>query len=191
MLAWLKTILGDTYSDDVDKKVSDEIGKGFVARTDFNVLNDAKKQLDIDIAARDKQIEELKKVDPSQMQAEIDKLQKQNADDKVAYEAKLQQARIDAAVNTALLSSKAKNVKTAKALLDLTGAELLADGTVKGLAEQVQKLQADKETSFMFETAKPPKFQTLKPGESGDNLPGTAKPSTLADAVRAHFESES
>jgi len=38
-LEWLKTILGDAYSDDIDKKVSEEIGKGFVARADLEVFN--------------------------------------------------------------------------------------------------------------------------------------------------------
>ena len=30
MLDWLKTILGEAYSEKIDKKVSDEIGKAFV-----------------------------------------------------------------------------------------------------------------------------------------------------------------
>ena len=36
MLEWLKTILGDHYTEDIDKQISAEIGKGFVARADFN-----------------------------------------------------------------------------------------------------------------------------------------------------------
>lgn len=46
MLEWLKTILGDTYTEDIDTKVSDEIGKLFVSRTDFNTLNETKKTLE-------------------------------------------------------------------------------------------------------------------------------------------------
>ncbi len=36
-LDWLKPILGDTYSDELDGKISAEIGKHFVSREDFNV----------------------------------------------------------------------------------------------------------------------------------------------------------
>lgn len=36
MLEWLKTVLGDAYTPEIDTAVSQEIGKGFVARTDFN-----------------------------------------------------------------------------------------------------------------------------------------------------------
>lgn len=43
MLEWLKTILGDTYTEDIDKKVSEEIGKQFVSRADFNTLNKKRK----------------------------------------------------------------------------------------------------------------------------------------------------
>ena len=35
-LDWLKPILGDTYSDELDGKISAEIGKHFVSREDFN-----------------------------------------------------------------------------------------------------------------------------------------------------------
>ena len=46
MLDWLKAILGDSYTEDIDSKVSAEIGKGFVSRTDFNTLNETKKALE-------------------------------------------------------------------------------------------------------------------------------------------------
>lgn len=38
-LEWLKPILGDTYSDELDGKISAEIGKHFVSREDFNNTN--------------------------------------------------------------------------------------------------------------------------------------------------------
>lgn len=46
MLEWLKTILGDAYTADIDKSVSGEIGKLFVSRVDFNTLNETKKTLE-------------------------------------------------------------------------------------------------------------------------------------------------
>lgn len=47
MLEWLKTILGDAYTDDIDKKVSAESVRGFVSKSDFNQANEAKKGLEI------------------------------------------------------------------------------------------------------------------------------------------------
>ena len=60
MLEWLKTILGDAYTEEIDKKVSEEIGKSFVARTDFNTVNTEKKALADTVKERDKQLETLK-----------------------------------------------------------------------------------------------------------------------------------
>lgn len=42
MLEWLKTILGDMYTEDIDKKVSAEIGKNFVSKADFVSVKEAK-----------------------------------------------------------------------------------------------------------------------------------------------------
>ena len=44
-LEWLKPILGDGYTEEIDKAVSEQIGKGFVARADFNELKESKKML--------------------------------------------------------------------------------------------------------------------------------------------------
>lgn len=60
MLDWLKDILGEQYTDDIDKKVSGEIGKAFVARSDFNVANEAKKGLETQLADANKAIEGMK-----------------------------------------------------------------------------------------------------------------------------------
>ena len=66
MLEWLKTVLGDAYTPEIDTAVSQEIGKGFVARTDFNAktakvteLETEVKQLREGIKTRDTQLSEL------------------------------------------------------------------------------------------------------------------------------------
>ena len=61
MLEWLKTILGDAYTEELDNKVSAEIGKNFVSKADFNAVNTAKKKAEDDVKARDQQLEDLKK----------------------------------------------------------------------------------------------------------------------------------
>lgn len=39
MLEWLKGILGDAYTEEIDKAVAAEIGKAFVAKADFDAKN--------------------------------------------------------------------------------------------------------------------------------------------------------
>ena len=132
MLDWLKTILGEAYSEEIDKKVSEEIGKNFVARADFNTLNTEKKNLADTVKERDKQLETLKAStgDVEALKNQIATLQTENATAAKAHEAEIKSLKIDTAVELALSAAKAKNVKAVKALLDLDKAELDADGTV-------------------------------------------------------------
>lgn len=178
MLDWLKTILGDAYTDEIDKKVSDEIGKGFVARADFNTLNTEKKALADTVKERDKQLETLKAStgDVEGLKQQIATLQADNATATKAHEAEIKRLKVDTAVELALTAAKAKNVKAVKALLELDNAELAEDGTVKGLAEQIKKLSESEDSGFLFEQGKPSQnFKGFKPGESGDNPPSGGK----------------
>ena len=74
---------------------------------------------------------------------------------------------MDNAVNSALLGSGARNVKAAKALLNLDKAELAEDGTVKGLADQIKTLQTAEDSKFLFGSSTP-KLKGAKAGESGN-----------------------
>ena len=60
-LEWLKTILGDGYTEDIESKIAQEIGKGFVSKADFNAVKTQQKKLEDDLKTRDTQLEELKK----------------------------------------------------------------------------------------------------------------------------------
>ncbi|MCM1296511.1 MAG: phage scaffolding protein [Muribaculaceae bacterium] len=171
MLEWLKTILGDAYTEDIDKKVSEEIGKGFVARADFNTLNAEKKALADTVKDRDKQLETLKASsgDTEALKQQIATLQADNATAAKAHEAEIKRLKIDTAVDLALSAAKAKNVKAVKALLELENAELAEDGTVKGLADQIKKLAESPDSGFLFDTGKQKQqFTGFKPGEGGD-----------------------
>lgn len=179
MLDWLKAVLGDAYTDEIDKKISEEIGKAFVARADFNTLNTEKKTLTDTIKERDRQLETLKASsgDVEALKKQIATLQTENQTATQAHEAEIKRLKIDTAVEIALSAAKAKNVKAAKALLELDKAELAEDGTVKGLTEQIKKLTESPESGFMFETGKQKQnFKGLKLGESGDLKDGNKAP---------------
>ena len=177
MLEWLKTILGDAWTEEIDKKVSDEIGKGFVARADFNTLNTEKKALADTVKDRDKQLETLKAAtgDTEALKQQIATLQADNATAAKAHEAEIKRLKVDTAVDLALAAAKAKNAKAVKALLELDNAELAEDGTVKGLSDQIKKLVESPESAFLFDTGKQQSFKGFKPGEGGDVPPAGGK----------------
>lgn len=190
MLEWLKAILGEAYSEETDKKVSEEIGKDFVARADFNTLSAEKKTLADTVKERDRQLETLKATtgDVEALKTKIATLQTENAAAAKAYEAEIKSLKIDTAVELALSAAKAKNVKAVKALLDLDKAELDADGTVKGLADQIKKMTEAPDSNFLFETGRAG-FKGFKPGESSgpNNQPPDYSKMTY-DELAAYME---
>ena len=170
-------------------QASQEELKGYIPKQRFDEVNNDKKKLEEDVKTRDQQIEDLKKVDAKALQDTITKLQEDNKAATEKHAAEVKQMRVNAAVDKALTAAKAKNLTAVRALLNLDKAEL--DGeNVKGLDEQIKKLQTEDGTKFLFDSAKPT-FKGLKPGEGkGPGDRGSAQPSSLADAVKMHFEAQ-
>lgn len=178
MLDWLKTILGDAYTEEIEKKISEEVGKNFVSRADFNTQGTEKKALSDTVKERDRQLEELKAStgDIGALKEQIAALQAENANAAKAHEAEIKRLRIDTAVDLALSAAGAKNVKAVKALLDLEKAELDEDGAVKGLADQIKKLTEAPDSGFLFETGEDRKdILGFKPFERSDAAPRDGK----------------
>lgn len=181
MLEWLKNILGEAYTDEVDAKVSAEIGKNFVTKADFNQVNTAKKKAEDDVKTRDQQLETLKKStgDTAALQEQITTLQTQNAEAKKTYEAELARVRLDGAVEAALTAAGAKNNTAVKALLAdfLKDAKLDDSGAVKGLTAEIETLSKAEATSFLFNTADgngQQQFKGMQPGAAGGKTPPAA-----------------
>jgi len=186
----LKLGLDEATAQKVADASNEEL-KGFIPKTRFDEVNDSKKQLEKDIAARDTQLETLKNStgDVEAMKKSITDLQTQNTTEKANYEAQLKKLQIDNAVEKALIAAKAKNPKATKALLDLENAEFEGDA-IKGLEEQLKKLQEGEDSKFLFDiqSSNKQQFKGFKPGESGDGKPGAGtSPTSLAEAVKMHF----
>jgi hypothetical protein len=153
-LEWLKTILGDTYTDEIDKKVSDQIGKSFVSKEDFNKANESKKTLETQVSEKDKllgerdaQLEALKKVDAAGLQAEITKLQEANQTTKTEYEAKLKETQLEYKLENLLIKEGAVNVKAVKALLDASKISLDGENLL-GVDEQLKSIKESEKWAF-------------------------------------------
>lgn len=167
MLEWLKSILGDGYTEETDKQISEEIGKNFVSRIDFNQINEIKKGLEKQIDERDRRLNELKKVDVQGLNEEIEKLQTANEEMKVKHKEEIKKMEFSHALDSAISGYKAKNTKAVRALLDVEQLAL-EDGKIKGLDEQIQKIK--EEENYLFEEEKSvPKFADKTAGTPPDN----------------------
>lgn len=183
MLDWLKTILGDSYNDDIDKKVSAEIGKDFVARTDFNTLNETKKTLETTVKDRDTQLETLKKVDPKALQDEITRLQGENTTAKTKYDADLKQAKLTSALDLGITKAKGKNATAIKALIDSSKLALKDDGSVDGLDGIIDGLKKD--CGYLFEqVTTTPQGTGFHSGKANMTPEDTAIATTFSNALK-------
>ena len=132
-------------------------------------------QLSGNLKERDKQLETLKNAtgDVEGLKKQITDLQTANSEKDKAHAAELTALKLNTAVDAALSSAKAKNTKAVRALLDLDKAELGEDGAVKGLAEQIKKLQGAEDSKFLFDEVKKPTMKGASPAATGVEEPDT------------------
>ena len=202
---WMKDIIGDAYTEELDAKVCAAVGERFVARTDFNdktaKLKEAEAQvtqLTEIVKTRDSQLEELKKSagDNAELQKQIDTLTQQNKDQKAAHDKEMASIKLMAAVDAELTAAGAKNSTAVKAVL----ADFLKDakmvdgkiatsvgGDITTLASKIEAMKKDPTTDFLFGEAA--KYEGWKPGESGDGKkPGEGKkPSEMSYSELAEY----
>ena len=161
------------FTEEQLKDISEAISGEFIPKARFDEVNEENKALKATVGERDKQLEELKKTsgDNEELKKSIEKLQSDNKALSKKHEAEMRALKLDNAVKTSLTAAGAKNIKAVTALLALDDkTELSEDGTVKGLAEQIQALV--KSDPYLFNDTK---LKGVAPGESKDGLPGGGK----------------
>ena len=187
--------LSKEQADSVLDENSRDIGK---AKGDFDKLkseldtaNSEIESLKTTLTERDDQLETLKnsKDDIEGLKNQISTLQTENKTKDEAHAAEIKQLKVDAAVTTALTAAKAKNIVAVKALLkDLDKAELMDDGSIKGLSEQIDALSKAKDSEFLFDTStQKPTFRGAAPGQSGDDEGGKADFSKMTYSEMAAY----
>ncbi len=130
--------------------------KSFIPKNRFDEVNASKKQLETDIAERDKQLETLKNSneDSETLKTQIAQLQDENKISNEKYEAKIKNIKISNALDKALGNdgAKAKNIMAVTPFLDLDNVELLEDDTIKDLDRQIKALKENEKTGFLVTT---------------------------------------
>lgn len=154
--------------------------EGYVPKSELEAANTSKSQLEKDIKARDKQLEELKKASGSseELQKQIETLQAENKTAKESYEADMKELRLSTAIKLALGDS-AQDTDLVAGLFDKSKLILSEDGKVAGLDDQLKALKKDK--AFLFKEEKAPQQQIKggKPAESKGTPLTDKKPSEM------------
>lgn len=174
----LKLGLNEELAAKVEAASAEEL-KGFIPKARFDEVNTEKKRLETTLTERNNELETLKNSsgDADALRQQISELQTQYQQKDADHAKEILQLKVDNAVAAALVEAKAKNQKAVKALLNLEGAQLLEDGSIKGLADQLKALAEAPDSKFMFESdeTKKPAFKGAKSGE-GSNEDGDKKP---------------
>jgi hypothetical protein len=108
------------------------------AKTEEKIKSDYEKQ----ISERDKQLEELKKVDVTAYEQKIKEIQEENLKSKTDFENQLKQTKIDLSIENALIKAGAKNAQVFKSMVDTT--KIIVDNDkIIGLDEQLESIKKD------------------------------------------------
>lgn len=164
--------LTEELADKVAKASAEEF-KDYVSKERFNEVNDNVKELKSQITDRDKQLTDLKKTagDSKELQDKITELQTANKTASANYEQKISDILKNNAIDNALMTNKAKNIKAVRGLLDMD--KIKVDGeTVTGIDEQIKSLIKDETSSFLFEKEEktPPVVKGVTPA-NGNKQP--------------------
>lgn len=164
-------------SDELAKKCADasaEELEAFIPKARFDEVNGERKKLKADLSERDAKLEQLKT-----SAEDVESLKKQVADFQAeikakddAHAAELARIKLDNAVDTALTTAGAKNIKAVRALLNSAELKLGEDGALNGLTAQLEALR--KSDAYLFKENGAPEFKGFQPGASGDGAPKSA-----------------
>ena len=160
----------------------------YIPKERFDEVNTKKQQLETSVAERDKQLEDLKKStgDVEALKTQIQTLQNDNKTKEEAYKVELSNLKKNNALDLALTGAKVKNSKAIKALLDDGKIKLKDDGTLEGLADQLEAIK--KTDAYLFEETQ----TNTKPSIPKGYVPAPAtpapegavtSPASLGDAV--------
>lgn len=148
-MEWLKAILekatitdGKLDIDGLMKTIKEEFPKNAVPKSEFNALNETKKDLEKQIGERDTQLKDLqgKVKGNEELEKTIKELQEANKTTKETYEAKLKDLKIETAIQAKLTDAKHPELLIGK--IDKTKLSLSEDGSqIFGIDEQITALK--------------------------------------------------
>jgi myosin heavy subunit len=164
--------LSDEQAAGVIGLYKEKLDNSFIPKSRFNEVNEENKRLKGTISERDKQLEELSKSsgDIDQLKQQIADLQADNAKAVKEHEAQIKQMKLDNAVEAALLSAGAKNIKAVRSLLDEKSLKL-TEGGVDGLDAAIKAVQTSDPYLFKETETKPQGFTGFEPKGNGKAEP--------------------
>lgn len=195
-MEWLKTLLQEKgVSSEVVHEVvaaAEEKMKGFIPKHRFDEVNEAKKQLEEQLAERDKQLAELKKAagDNEELKKQIEQLQQENKTKEQEYQARIRDMAVTTAIKLAV-AGDAHDPDLVATLIDKSKIEVDEEGNIKdGLDDQLKALREAKSFLFVQKPDPQPKFKGVQPLDGREKADTQPQPKSLAEAVAAYYNNK-
>lgn len=190
-----ETLMAMGLTEEQANKVMEGLNGNFVPKARFNEVNTELNAAKATIKERDGQLETMRKStgDAESMRSQIAQLQADNAQKDKDHAAEIKKIKVDHAVEQALTEAKAINPATVRPLLAafLEKADVDDDGTIRGLAGEIEKLAKAEGTSFLFKADTKPTTPTVAGASPAGSVTTTPDPKVgayetrLADARKA------
>lgn len=158
--------------DDIDKILDKYHESNKASQEQIKTLEAEKKTLENQISERDKDLEELKKVDVNELNNKISELETKNRELKETSDKELLEAKKSFAIDSALKDAKARNIKSIRGLLDMDKITY-KEGKLEGLDEQINSYK--KSDSYLFDIQDPTKTVDLGGEHKPTNTPDLSK----------------
>ena len=146
--------------DDLIKQIEAEMGKDFVARTDFNAKNEELKTVNAQLKERDKQLEALSTAegDKAELQRQIKDLKDANKAAADAHATAVKNLRLEAEMDKLVTDFMPDTRDFIKSLIKKDATNVNdQEGTILGLKEQMDAIRESRKSLLMTEApeAKP------------------------------------
>ncbi|WP_394897603.1 phage scaffolding protein [Clostridium butyricum] len=190
--------LGITNLSDEDaKKIADASGeelKGYIPKTRFDEVNEAKKTAEGQVKTLTKDLEAAKSNvgDNEELKNQLEAAIQKQKDDAKKFDEKFKEMQISNAIKLAV-SDKAQDADLVAGLFDKSKLILGDDGKVTGLDEQLKTLQESK--AFLFkpveENTDPKPQPGFKFGNPNPNpTPEPGQRASMKDAIAARLQAQ-
>lgn len=143
--AWLKEILGEGYTEEVDKKVDEKLTGLYVPKQEYDTKVGELLTANTSITNLTGQLKAFDGVDVTKLKDDVTKWE-------TKYNSDISAVKRDSAIDMAILQAKGRNSKAIKALLDMEKIKLKDDGTLEGL--DLEGLKKSDAYLFDIETKK-------------------------------------
>lgn len=155
-LEWLKDILGEKHSPEIEAKIEKAIGKDFVSRKDFNTTNNQLRDL------------QGSHQDVSTLQAQLDSANQTilGLNQEIANKQK------DYLIDLALQKAGAVDLTAVRAVMSLDDLTI-KDGKISGLAERIEQTKKEKSWAFANQNSEMSKAVQLPLANTSGSRGGT------------------